>query len=75
MGGRIAKLFLRQMTSGAGSTSARHGNCASYGLRVRHVGGARTARLPHARQSWETDKGAGISEATAQRVDERSAST
>ncbi len=71
MGGRIAEeLFLRQMTSGAGNdieraTEIAHRMVCEFGmsalgpLAFKAAGGA-----------WETDRGAGISEATAQRVDE-----
>ena len=72
MGGRVAEeLFLRQMTSGAGNDIERATeHRAPDGLRVRHVG-ARPARLPAGRRALATaDRGAGISEATAQRVDE-----
>ena len=47
----------------------RHRHRPAHGLRVGHVG-ARSARLPQARQRFEADRPHGISEATAQRVDE-----
>jgi cell division protease FtsH len=71
MGGRIAEeLFLRQMTSGAGSDIERATDIArrmvcEFGMSSLGPLAYRTPGNP-----WETDKGAGISEATAQRVDE-----
>jgi cell division protease FtsH len=72
MGGRIAEeLFLRQMTSGAGNDIERATDIArrmvcEFGMSARL--GPLAYRTPG--NPWETDKGAGISEATAQRVDE-----
>jgi cell division protease FtsH len=71
MGGRIAEeLFLRQMTSGAGNDIDRATEIArrmvcEFGMSALGPLAYRTPGNP-----WETDKGAGISEATAQRVDE-----
>jgi cell division protease FtsH len=72
MGGRIAEeLFLRQMTSGAGNDIERATDIArrmvcEFGMSA--ALGPLAYRTPG--NPWETDKGAGISEATAQRVDE-----
>jgi cell division protease FtsH len=71
MGGRIAEeLFLRQMTSGAGNDIERATDIArrmvcEFGMSSLGPLAYRTPGNP-----WETDRGAGISEATAQRVDE-----
>ena len=71
MGGRIAEeLFLRQMTSGAGNDIERATEIArrmvcEFGMSQLGPLAYRTPGNP-----WETDKGVGISEATAQRVDE-----
>jgi cell division protease FtsH len=71
MGGRVAEeLFLRQMTSGAGNDIERATDIArrmvcEFGMSALGPLAYRTPGNP-----WETDKGAGISEATAQRVDE-----
>jgi cell division protease FtsH len=71
MGGRVAEeLFLRQMTSGAGNDIERATDIArrmvcEYGMSALGPLAYRTAGNP-----WETDRGAGMSEATAQRVDE-----
>src|SRR6185503_10525820 len=71
MGGRIAEeLFLRQMTSGAGSDIERATEIArrmvcEFGMSALGPLAYRTPGNP-----WETDRGAGISEATARRVDE-----
>jgi cell division protease FtsH len=72
MGGRIAEeLFLRQMTSGAGNDIERATEIAR---RMVCEFGMSPALGPLAYRTpgnpWETDKGVGISEATAQRVDE-----
>jgi cell division protease FtsH len=69
MGGRIAEeLFLRQMTSGAGNDIERATEIAR---RMVCEFGMSAALGPLAyRTSGETDKGTGVSEATAQRVDE-----
>jgi cell division protease FtsH len=72
MGGRIAEeLFLRQMTSGAGNDIERATDIAR---RMVCEFGMSAALGPLAYRSpgngWEGDKGAGLSEATAQRVDE-----
>ena len=72
MGGRIAEeIFLRQMTSGAGNDIERATEIAR---RMVCEFGMSSALGPLAYRTpgnpWETDKGAGISEATAQRVDE-----
>ena len=72
MGGRIAEeLFLRQMTSGAGNDIERATEIARRMVCEFGMSRARPARLP-ARPAIRgtTDRGAGISEATAQRVDE-----
>ena len=72
MGGRIAEeLFLRQMTSGAGNDIERATDIArrmvcEFGMSA--ALGPLAYRTPG--NPWQTDKGAGISEATAQRVDE-----
>jgi cell division protease FtsH len=71
MGGRAAEeLFLRQMTSGAGSDIERATEVArrmvcEFGMSALGPLAYRTPGNP-----WETDRGVGISEATAQRVDE-----
>jgi cell division protease FtsH len=71
MGGRIAEeIFLRQMTSGAGNDIERATEIArrmvcEFGMSALGPLAYRTPGNP-----WETDRGAGISEATAQRVDE-----
>jgi cell division protease FtsH len=72
MGGRIAEeLFLRQMTSGAGNDIERATDIArrmvcEFGMSA--ALGPLAYRTPG--NPWDNDKGAGISEATAQRVDE-----
>jgi cell division protease FtsH len=72
MGGRVAEeLFLRQMTSGAGNDIERATDVArrmvcEFGMSALGPLAYRTPGNP-----WETDRGAGISEATAQRVDEQ----
>ncbi|HWF85195.1 MAG TPA: ATP-dependent zinc metalloprotease FtsH [Vicinamibacterales bacterium] len=72
MGGRIAEeIFLRQMTSGAGNDIERATDIArrmvcEFGMSA--ALGPLAYRTPG--NPWETDKGAGISESTAQRVDE-----
>jgi cell division protease FtsH len=72
MGGRVAEeLFLRQMTSGAGNDIERATEIArrmvcEFGMSSLGPLAYRTPGNP-----WETDKGAGISEATAQRVDDQ----
>ena len=71
MGGRVAEeLFLRQMTSGAGNDIERATGIArrmvcEFGMSSLGPLAYRTPDGP-----WETDRGAGLSEATAQRVDE-----
>jgi cell division protease FtsH len=71
MGGRAAEeLFLRQVTSGAGNDIERATDLArrmvcEFGMSAL---GPLAFRTPGNR--WETDRGAGLSEATAQRVDE-----
>jgi cell division protease FtsH len=71
MGGRVAEeLFLRQMTSGAGNDIERATEMArrmvcEFGMSALGPLAFRTPGNP-----WDTDRGAGISEATAQRVDE-----
>jgi cell division protease FtsH len=71
MGGRVAEeLFLRQMTSGAGNDIERATEIArrmvcEFGMSALGPLAYRTPGNP-----WETDRGAGISEATAQRVDD-----
>jgi len=72
MGGRIAEeIFLRQMTSGAGNDIERATEIAR---RMVCEFGMSPALGPLAYRTpgnpWETDKGAGISEATAQQVDQ-----
>jgi cell division protease FtsH len=72
MGGRVAEeLFLRQMTSGAGNDIERATEIAR---RMVCEFGMSSALGPLAYRTpgnpWETDKGAGISEATAQQVDQ-----
>ncbi len=72
MGGRIAEeLFLRQMTSGAGNDIERATDIArrmvcEFGMSA--ALGPLAYRTPG--NPWETDKGVGISESTAQRVDD-----
>jgi cell division protease FtsH len=71
MGGRVAEeLFLRQMTSGAGNDIERATDIArrmvcEFGMSSLGPLAYRTPGNP-----WEADRGAGISEATAQRVDD-----
>jgi cell division protease FtsH len=71
MGGRVAEeLFLRQMTSGAGNDIERATEIArrmvcEFGMSSLGPLAYRTPGNP-----WDTDRGVGISEATAQRVDE-----
>jgi cell division protease FtsH len=71
MGGRVAEeLFLRQMTSGAGNDIERATEIArrmvcEFGMSSLGPLAYRTPGSP-----WDTDRGVGISEATAQRVDE-----
>ena len=71
MGGRVAEeLFLRQMTSGAGNdieraTSIARRMVCEFGMSAL---GPLAFRTPD--NSWDSDRGAGLSEATAQRVDE-----
>jgi cell division protease FtsH len=71
MGGRIAEeLFLRQMTSGAGNDIERATDIArrmvcEFGMSALGPLAYRTPGNP-----WETDRGAGISEETARRVDD-----
>jgi cell division protease FtsH len=71
MGGRIAEeLFLRQMTSGAGNDIERATEIArrmvcEFGMSSLGPLAFRTPGNP-----WDTDRGVGISEATAQRVDD-----
>ena len=71
MGGRVAEeLFLRQTTSGAGNDIERATGIArrmvcEFGMSSLWPLAYRTPD-----SAWETDRGAGLSEATAQRVDE-----
>jgi cell division protease FtsH len=71
MGGRVAEeLFLRQMTSGAGNDIERATDIArrmvcEFGMSALGPLAYRTPGNP-----WDTDRAAGVSEATAQRVDE-----
>jgi cell division protease FtsH len=71
MGGRVAEeLFLRQMTSGAGNDIERATDVArrmvcEFGMSSLGPLAYRTPGNP-----WDTDRGVGLSEATAQRVDE-----
>jgi cell division protease FtsH len=71
MGGRVAEeLLLRQMTSGAGNdieraTSIARRMVCEFGMSSL---GPLAFRVPDS--SWDADRGAGLSEATAQRVDE-----
>ncbi|MGE0451481.1 MAG: ATP-dependent zinc metalloprotease FtsH [Vicinamibacterales bacterium] len=72
MGGRVAEeIFLRQMTSGAGNDIERATDIAR---RMVCEFGMSAALGPlayrQASHGWDSDRGAGISEATAQRVDE-----
>jgi cell division protease FtsH len=72
MGGRVAEeIFLRQMTSGAGNDIERATEIAR---RMVCEFGMSSALGPLAYRTpgnpWETDKGAGISEATAHQVDQ-----
>jgi cell division protease FtsH len=72
MGGRVAEeLFLRQMTSGAGNDIERATEIArrmvcEFGMSTLGPLAFRTPGNP-----WETDRGTGISEATAERVDDQ----
>jgi cell division protease FtsH len=72
MGGRVAEeIFLRQMTSGAGNDIERATDIArrmvcEFGMSA--ALGPLAYRTPG--NPWETDKGAGISEAMAQQVDQ-----
>ena len=72
MGGRVAEeLFLRQMTSGAANDIERATDIArrmvcAFGMSALGPLAYRTPGNP-----WETDRGVGISESTAQRVDEQ----
>jgi cell division protease FtsH len=72
MGGRVAEeIFLRQMTSGAGNDIERATEIArrmvcEFGMSA--ALGPLAYRTPG--NPWETDKGAGISEAMAQQVDQ-----
>ena len=72
MGGRVAEeLFLRQMTSGAANDIERATDIArrmvcEFGMSALGPLAYRTPGNP-----WETDRGVGISESTAQRVDEQ----
>jgi cell division protease FtsH len=72
MAGRVAEeLFLRQMTSGAGNDIERATEIArrmvcEFGMSSLGPLAYRTPGNP-----WETDRGTGISEATAERVDEQ----
>jgi cell division protease FtsH len=72
MAGRVAEeLFLRQMTSGAGNDIERATEIArrmvcDFGMSALGPLAYRTPGNP-----WETDRGVGISEATAERVDEQ----
>jgi cell division protease FtsH len=72
MGGRVAEeLFLRQMTSGAGNDIERATDLArrmvcEFGMSALGPLAYRTPGNP-----WETDRGVGISEAMAQRVDDQ----
>ena len=71
MGGRVAEeIFLRQMTSGAGNDIERATDIArrmvcEFGMSA--ALGPLAYRTPG--NPWETDKGAGLSEAMAQQVD------
>jgi cell division protease FtsH len=71
MGGRVAEeLFLRQMTSGAGNDIERATDIArrmvcEFGMSALGPLAYRTPGNP-----WENDRGAGLSEATAERVDD-----
>jgi cell division protease FtsH len=71
MGGRVAEeVFLHQMTSGAGNDIERATEIArrmvcEFGMSALGPLAYRTPGNP-----WETDRGTGLSEATAQRVDE-----
>ena len=72
MGGRVAEeLFLRQMTSGAGNDIERATEIArrmvcEFGMSALGPLAYRTSG-----NAWDADRGAGFSEATAQRVDEQ----
>src|SRR5205085_1087922 len=72
MGGRVAEeIFLRQMTSGAGNDIERATDIArrmvcEFGMSA--ALGPLAYRTPG--NPWETDKGAGLSEAMAQQVDQ-----
>src|SRR6185437_4538442 len=72
MGGRVAEeLFLRQMTSGAGndierSTAIAWRMVCEFGMSALGPLAYRTPGNP-----WDTDRGAGISESTEQRIDDQ----
>ena len=71
MGGRVAEeLFLRQMTSGAGNDIERATDIAR--RMVCEFGMSALGPLAYrsAGNAWDTERRAGMSEATAQRVDE-----
>jgi cell division protease FtsH len=71
MGGRVAEeLFLRQMTSGAGNDIERATEIAR--RMVCEFGMSALGPLAYraAGSSWDSDRAAGMSEATAQRVDD-----
>jgi cell division protease FtsH len=71
MGGRVAEeVFLRQMTSGAGNDIERATEIARKMVCEFGMSALGPLAFRSAGHAWETDKGVGMSEATAQRVDE-----
>jgi cell division protease FtsH len=71
MGGRVAEeLFLRQMTSGAGSDIEHATDIARRMVCEFGMSALGPLSFRAAGSAWDTDRGAGMSEATAKRVDE-----
>ena len=71
MGGRIAEeIFLRQMTSGAGNDIERATDIARKMVCEFGMSALGPLAFRSAGSQWEPEKGTGLSEATAQRVDE-----
>jgi cell division protease FtsH len=71
MGGRVAEeLFLRQMTSGAGSDIEHATGIARRMVCEFGMSALGPLSFRAAGSAWDTDRGAGMSEATAKRVDE-----
>ncbi len=71
MGGRVAEeLFLRQMTSGAGNDIERATDIARRMVCEFGMSALGPLAFRSSGAAWEADRGTGMSEATAQRVDE-----